>query len=265
MNLYTSRTLSILPMVFIASIFLQGCALTIDYANASSSTSHVSSSATGSGLSSYTADAEEKKLLQEAIKEAKTIEAQKSDAGAVPHQEQTVAPVAEVHPIVEPVVTEPARQPVEVTPAETSVPAPPAYVAPIPVVAAPPVPVQQPYVAPAPVAPPAQDVRSIYVGLSGMQETVDRCQGPVLFLNSGLPYPYIAEHENCGGWGRIGSLKVGTNVSLSGLVGGNYTVGQVIRVKKHDTTDALTFASQPRAILQTCIPGSNQMLVFALY
>lgn len=130
--------------------------------------------------------------------------------------------------------------------------------------------------APAPVAPvvaqpapvaakPAPVGRNIYVGVSGGQETVDRCIGPVLFP---LPDPnipvYIAEHDGCGGWQRIGTLTKGETVNMSGLVKGTYTVQEIVTVKKKSNSDQINFSRKHSVVLQTCIPSTDWMIVVGL-
>lgn len=118
------------------------------------------------------------------------------------------------------------------------------------------------------VAPPAPvvETRYVYVGLAGGQDVVDLERGPVLFpLPAGFP-PYIAEHDIAGGWARFGTLKAGMKVTISGLVNGTYTVGQIITVPKRGSTDEFhAFAATPKVMLQTCIPGTNRMIVVGLY
>lgn len=130
-----------------------------------------------------------------------------------------------------------------------------------------------PVLAPAPAvaarkveAPPAPVNRSVYVGLSGGQSVVDLERGPVLFpIPAGFP-PYVVEHDITGGWARFGSLRSGMTVRMSGLVTGTYTVGQIITVPKYGTTDEFSkFAVMPKVLLQTCIPGTNKMVVVGLY
>lgn len=113
--------------------------------------------------------------------------------------------------------------------------------------------------------PTAPQGKVVYVGLSGGQSTVDLGQGPVLFPLAGFP-PYIAEHDSMGGWARFGNLGIGATVTMQGLVTGTYTVGQVITVPKGgDTTELSAFRTTPKVMLQTCIPGTNNMIVVGLY
>jgi hypothetical protein len=258
-NLFAIHVLPILPIAVLAFGVCQFGLLSTGYIN----TSHASDTpAVSIQTMDYNSASEEQKVLREEAQKAKSEKAKEESsvpASGTPPVESTQAPPAEQVASV-PVITEEATPPPVVVPE----PVAPVYVEPAPVAA--PEPVAPAYVERAPVVQaPVVSGRQIYVGLSGGQSTIDLCQGPVLFQGSGLPYPYIAEHENCGGWWRIGSLQVGNQVNLSGLVAGTYTVGQVLSVNKFDTTDVLVFSSQPRAILQTCIPGTNQMLVFGLY
>jgi hypothetical protein len=108
--------------------------------------------------------------------------------------------------------------------------------------------------------------RLVHVALAGGQSVVDLQKGPVLFpLPAGFP-PYVAEHDYAGGWARFGTLTNGMKVTMSGLVTGSYTVGQVITVPKRGTTDEFRkFAVTPKVLLQTCIPGTDKMVVVGLY
>lgn len=257
-NIFAIRAMSVLPAVVLVATVCDFGVLTAERVSYHP-VSVAAVSSTDQSIS-YDTAAEEQKILRESAKELKVEILAKST------EQQTPVSTPEIAPVISP--ESPAPEAVDVPPVPEPAPAPivqaePVSVAPVQIAE----PVQPLYVEPAP-APPAVYApasRQIYVGLSGGQETVDLCQGPVLFVTAGLPYPYVVEHENCGGWGRIGTLGRGSRVSLSGLVGGEYTVGQIINVNKFATTDALIFASTPRAILQTCIPGTNQMLVYALY
>jgi hypothetical protein len=108
--------------------------------------------------------------------------------------------------------------------------------------------------------------REVYVGLAGGQHEVDLQQGPVLYqLGGGFP-PYVAEHDIAGGWARFGTLTVGMTVRMSGLVTGIYTVGQIINVPKGATTNEFRkFNVMPKVMLQTCVPGTNRMIIVGLY
>lgn len=196
-----------------------------------------------------------------------------SSPAPVAQDSSTMAPAEVIMNTVvavdEPVSPEPVAPVVE-TPVELIEPAP------VPVVPAPtpaaPKPVEAPRVpvapAPVPVAvqPPAPAYdRSIYVGASGGQETVDRCIGPVLFP---IPDPnipvYVAEHDGCGGWQRIGTLGTGYRVHMSGLVSGDYTVREIVTVKKGAMSNQIGFSKRHSVVLQTCIPGTNSMVVVGM-
>lgn len=121
---------------------------------------------------------------------------------------------------------------------------------------------------PIPVAAPVPAVsQEVYVGLTGGQGVVDLGRGPVLgtMLGAGWP-PYIVEHDHAGGWARFGSLRQGMTVKVSGLVGGTYTVGQIINVPKGGSSSELfAFKTMPKVLLQTCVPGTSRMIVVGLY
>lgn len=159
-----------------------------------------------------------------------------------------------------------AEKPVEVAPepekvVETPV-APPAPSVPTPIpnpnpVAETPAPTPQ---------PPAVETRVVNVALAGGQNVVDLGAGPVLYtLPAGWP-PYVVEHDFTGGWARFGSLSPGMQVTMTGLVTGTYTVGQIINVPKGGSTaEFRQFAVMPKVLLQTCIPGTDRMIVVGLY
>jgi hypothetical protein len=142
-----------------------------------------------------------------------------------------------------------AQAPVAAAPVQAAPPAAPAPVVETPVVEA---------------APAVS--REVYVGLAGGQHEVDLQQGPVLYqLGGGFP-PYVAEHDIAGGWDRFGTLSAGMTVRMSGLVTGTYTVGQIINVPKHSTTNEFhKFSVMPKVMLQTCVPGTNRMIIVGLY
>lgn len=134
----------------------------------------------------------------------------------------------------------------------------------------PPVAVTAPAPAPAPAAvsapapAPAPAVRTIYVAGSGGQAAVDSCIGPIHFTPTDAYSLFITEHDFCGGWARFSGIGVGETVSIPGY--GTYTVTGRGQVPQGGTTNnvAAVFGGFPRAVLQTCIPGTNQMLVIAL-
>lgn len=143
-------------------------------------------------------------------------------------------------------------------PAPTAAPAP----APAPAPAAAPAPAPAPAMpAPAPVAPA---VRTIYVAGSGGQEMIDACIGPIHFTPNDGYSLFITEHDFCGGWARFSGIAVGETVSLPGY--GTYAVTGRGQVPNPGTTNDVVavFGGFPRAILQTCIPGTSQMLLIAL-
>lgn len=113
-----------------------------------------------------------------------------------------------------------------------------------------------------PVAAPT--TTQINVGIAGDQSVVDSCQGPVLYSLAGL-YTYVAEHDSCGGWARFGSLSMGQKVTMTGLVSGTYSVGNIIEVPQGATSDSLAPLGNVSVVLQTCIPGTTMMRVVGLY
>ncbi|MEW1820081.1 LysM domain-containing protein [Arthrobacter sp. NPDC080031] len=134
-----------------------------------------------------------------------------------------------------------------------------------PVAAAPaPAPAPAPVPVPAPAPAPAPAVRTIYVAGSGGQAAVDSCIGPIHFTPTDAYSLFITEHDFCGGWARFSGIGVGETVSIPGY--GTYTVTARGQVPQGGTTNnvAAVFGGFPRAVLQTCIPGTNQMLVIAL-
>jgi LysM repeat protein len=117
--------------------------------------------------------------------------------------------------------------------------------------------------APAPVkAAPA--VRTIYVAGAGGQAMVDACIGPIHYTPNDGYALFITEHDFCGGWARFSGIGVGETVSIPGY--GTYTATARGQVPNPGTTNDViaVFGGFPRAILQTCIPGTNQMLLIAL-
>lgn len=174
-------------------------------------------------------------------------------------------------------------------PAENATPkeAPPAPAPPPPAAApapapAPPAPVPEPSAAPEPpavVIPPTEYVppvsepvpapaklaaRTIYIAGSGGQELVDACIGPVHYTPTDAFAVFITEHDYCGGWDRFSGIGVGQTVTLAGY--GTYTAHARGQVPLGGTTSDVSavFGGFPKAVLQTCIPGTNQMLVIAL-
>jgi len=93
---------------------------------------------------------------------------------------------------------------------------------------------------------------------------VDRCIGPIHFTPDDAYSLFIVEHDFCGGWARFSGIGVGETVTIAGY--GTYTVTARGQVPQTSTTNNVlaTFGGFPRAFLQTCIPGTNQMLLIAL-
>ncbi|MGG6379888.1 LysM peptidoglycan-binding domain-containing protein [Paenarthrobacter sp. NEAU-H11] len=144
-------------------------------------------------------------------------------------------------PVAAPAAASPASAPVA---ASVPAPAPPAA-APAPVFAAP-------------------AVRTIYVAGAGGQAMVDACIGPIHYTPNDGYSLFITEHDFCGGWARFSGIGVGETVSIPGY--GTYTVSARGQVPNPGTTNDViaVFGGFPRAILQTCIPGTSQMLLIAL-
>jgi hypothetical protein len=105
---------------------------------------------------------------------------------------------------------------------------------------------------------------TIEVAGSGGQEMVDACIGPVHYTPTDDFSLFITEHDYCGGWARFSGIEVGQTVTLPGY--GTYTVDARGQVPLGGTTSHVSaaFDGFPRAVLQTCIPGTNQILVIAL-
>ncbi|NUT69691.1 LysM domain-containing protein [Pseudarthrobacter sp. C4D7] len=142
-------------------------------------------------------------------------------------------------------------------PAAVAAPAP----APAPVAAQAPAPAAAVQAAPAPAAPA---VRTIYVAGSGGQSMVDACIGPIHYTPNDGYSLFITEHDFCGGWARFSGIGVRETVSIPGY--GTYTVTGRGTVPNPGTTNDViaVFGGFPRAILQTCIPGTSTMLLVAL-
>lgn len=187
---------------------------------------------------------------------------------AVPAADAPVAPAAAAPAPVAAPAPAPAAP---AGPAPAPAPAPAAPAEPAAALAAP----AEPAAAPAPVAAapaaasaapadPAPAVRTIYVAGSGDQSMVDMCIGPIHFTPTDAYSLFITEHDFCGGWARFSGIGVGETVSIPGY--GTYTVTGRGQVPQGGTTNnvAAVFGGFPRAILQTCIPGTNQMLLIAL-
>jgi hypothetical protein len=104
----------------------------------------------------------------------------------------------------------------------------------------------------------------MYVAGSGGQSMVDACIGPIHFTPNDGYSLFITEHDFCGGWARFSGIGVGETVSIPGY--GTFTVTGRGTVPNPGTTNDVigVFGGFPRAILQTCIPGTSQMLLIAL-
>lgn len=147
-------------------------------------------------------------------------------------------------------------------PVAASAPAEPAAA---PAAAPAPAPAPAPAAAPAPaLVPAAPAVRTIYVAGAGGQSMVDACIGPIHYTPGDAYSLFITEHDYCGGWARFSGIGVGETVSIPGY--GTYTVTARGQVPNPGTTNDVlnVFGGFPRAILQTCIPGTSQMLLIAL-
>ncbi|WP_416428587.1 LysM peptidoglycan-binding domain-containing protein [Paenarthrobacter nicotinovorans] len=121
-----------------------------------------------------------------------------------------------------------------------------------------------PAVVAAPAPAPAPAVRTIYVAGAGGQSLVDACIGPINYTPTNAYAVFITEHDFCGGWARFSGIGVGETVSIPGY--GTFTATGRGQVPNPGTTNdvAAVFGGFPAVVLQTCIPGTNQMLVIAL-
>lgn len=119
---------------------------------------------------------------------------------------------------------------------------------------------------PAPLPVTQKPDREIAVELRGGQDVVDLGRGPVLYpIPGGFP-PYIVEHDLYGGTAHFGSLTEGMTVRMTGLVSGIYTVGQIINVPNTGTTSEFkAYKTMPKVMLQTCITGTDRMIIVGLY
>lgn len=117
---------------------------------------------------------------------------------------------------------------------------------------------------PAAETPQAPAGWTIPIAGSGGQDLVDACIGPVHYTPTDAFSLFITEHDYCGGWERFSSIGVGQTVTLPGY--GTYTVSARGQVPLGGTTSHVSaaFGGFPKAVLQTCIPGTSQMLVIAL-
>jgi hypothetical protein len=157
--------------------------------------------------------------------------------------------------------------PAVAAPADSPAPAPVPAPVPAPAAVSAPAPAPAPEAAPAPapaLVPAAPTVRTIYVAGAGGQGMVDACIGPIHYTPNDGYSLFITEHDFCGGWARFSGIGVGETVSIPGY--GTYTVSARGQVPNPGTTNDViaVFGGFPRAILQTCIPGTSQMLLIAL-
>ena len=148
-------------------------------------------------------------------------------------------------------LTGPAVPLIEPAPAPAPVQAAPAQAAPA-------------QAAPAQAAAPVAAGWTIYVAGSGGQSMVDACIGPIHFTPTDAYALFITEHDFCGGWARFSGIGVGQTVNIPGY--GTYTVTGRGQVPNPGTTNnvAAVFGGFPAVVLQTCIPGTSQMLVIGL-
>lgn len=98
---------------------------------------------------------------------------------------------------------------------------------------------------------------------AGGQAAVDACAGPVRFTPVTVSVS-ITEHDLCGGWDRMGWIQPDTVVSVQGY--GPFTAVQRMVVPQGAKEGVLGgFAGgYPPIFLQTCIPGTSEMLLIAL-
>ncbi|MEA5457007.1 peptidoglycan-binding protein [Sinomonas sp. JGH33] len=115
--------------------------------------------------------------------------------------------------------------------------------------------------APKPAAPPSAFIP--VVGAGG-QAAVNACQGPVHFTPVTVSVS-IAEHDYCGGWNRMSWIQPGTIVTVQGY--GTFTAFQRMVVSQGASEYVVgNFAGgYPPIFLQTCIPGTDQMLLIGLH
>ena len=93
---------------------------------------------------------------------------------------------------------------------------------------------------------------------------VDKCIGPIHFTPLDPYALFIVEHDFCGGWAQFSGIQVGEKVTISGY--GTYTAtGRGQAPQGGSTANVLAaFGHYSKAYLQTCIPGTSQMLLIAL-
>lgn len=110
---------------------------------------------------------------------------------------------------------------------------------------------------------PAPSVYIPVVGAGG-QAAVDDCAGPVRFTPVTVSVS-IAEHDLCGGWGRMSWIQPGTAVTVQGY--GAFTAfGRMVVPRGAREAVLGGFpGGYPPIVLQTCIPGTLEMLLIALH
>jgi hypothetical protein len=125
--------------------------------------------------------------------------------------------------------------------------------------------VQQAQPAPEAQPAPAPQPAAVFIPVvgAGGQAAVDACAGAVRFTPVTVSVS-IAEHDLCGGWDRMGWIQPDTVVSVQGY--GTFTAVQRMVVPQGAKEGVLGgFAGgYPPIFLQTCIPGTSEMLLIAL-
>jgi hypothetical protein len=98
---------------------------------------------------------------------------------------------------------------------------------------------------------------------AGGQDMIDRCAGPVHYTPVQETFA-VTEHDSCGGWERFSGIVVGETVTISGV--GTYKATGRGTVPKGGTMADVrnVLGGTPPAMLQTCVPGTNLMLVIGL-
>lgn len=115
-----------------------------------------------------------------------------------------------------------------------------------------------------PAAPAGPPTAYIPVAGSGGQASVNACQGPIRFTPVSVSVS-IVEHDFCGGWSRMSWIQPGTVVTVQGY--GTFTAFQRMVVSQGASEYVVgNFAGgYPPIFLQTCIPGTDQMLLIGLH
>ena len=118
----------------------------------------------------------------------------------------------------------------------------------------------------APVQPQAPAAPTAYIPVAGAggQSAVDACIGPIRFTPVTASVS-IVEHDFCGGWSRMSWIQPGTVVTVQGY--GTFTAFQRLVVPNSAPQSVLAgFAGgYPPIFLQTCIPGTSEMLLIGLH